>query len=123
MSAMEHLYLRKIAMLDMLDVVLMPIAAGLWTAAVVQASNDFGGSGSVGFGPGIWLPWAICVVKICVIPAIALTLFIVIPGMCLLGWCLNCANPDGRQGDEWCRETMFCLCCEAAKYLTCRLLR
>jgi hypothetical protein len=118
MFAVESVYPWKIAVLDMLDAILIVIAAGLWTAAVVQVGQDyeaprmFDTYGTINIGPGIWLLWTICIAKICVIPAIALALFIVIPGLCLIGWCMNCGNPDERPGDEWCCEAMFCLCCD-----------
>jgi hypothetical protein len=117
MFAVESLYPWKIAILDMLDAILMLTAAGLWTAAVVQAGQDYKAPrmvdtyGTINIGPGIWLLWTICIAKICVIPAIALALFILIPGMCLIGWCLNCLNQHERNGDDWCCEAMFCLCC------------
>jgi hypothetical protein len=118
MFAVESVYPWKIAILDMLDAILMLVAASLWTAAVVQAGQDyeaprmFDTYGTINIGPGIWLLWTICIAKICVIPAIALALFIVFPGLCLIGWCMNCSNPDEREGDKWCCEAMSCLFCD-----------
>jgi hypothetical protein len=118
MFAVKSLYPLIIAILDMLDAILMLTAASLWTAAVVQAGQDykaprmFDTYGTINIGPGLWLLWAICIAKLCVIPAIALVLFLLIPGVCLIAWCKNFGNPDERRGDEWCCEAMFCLCCD-----------
>jgi len=114
----KSFYPWKIAILDMLDAILVLTAAGLWTAAVVQAGQDyespsmFDTEGTVNIGPGIWLLWAICIAKICVMPAVALVIFILIPSMCLIAWCLNFGNPEERRGDEWCCESISCLCCD-----------
>jgi hypothetical protein len=116
--ASKNFYPGKILTLNLLDAVLVLTAAALWTAAVSEATQDYksyrkyGTNNAVSIGPGIWLLWAICVAKICVIPAIALFLFIILPGLCLIGWCLNCANPDDRPGEDFCCDAICCLCCE-----------
>jgi hypothetical protein len=116
MFASESVYPLIIGILDILDAILLLIASALWTAAILQAGSDYKAPrlfdmwGTVDIGPGFWLLWAICVAKLCVMPAIALVLFVLIPGLCLIGWLLNCANPDERRGDEFCCEAICCLC-------------
>lgn len=116
--ASRKFYPGKILTLSLLDAVLVLIAAALWTAAVSEAAQDYkssrqyGTNSGVTMGPGIWLLWAICVAKICVIPAIALFMFVIIPGLCLIGWCLNCMNQENGPGEDFCCEAISRLCCE-----------
>jgi len=111
-------YPRYITIISLLDAVMMLTAAGLWTSAINQASSDyrapreFDTYGTINPGPGFWLLWTVCVAKLCVMPAIALILFILGPSICCIAWCMNYGNPEERKGDEFCCHAICFLCDE-----------
>ena len=118
MVAVKKSYPRYIAVISLLDAVLMLVAAGLWTAAINEAAavykapRLFDTYGVINPGPGFWLLWTVCIAKLCIMPAIALILFILGPSICCIAFCINCAEgEDGeRSGDGFCIEAVHFFC-------------
>ena len=110
-------YPRYITIISLLDAVMMIIAAALWTSAINQASSDyqapreFDTYGTINPGPGFWLLWTVCIAKLCVMPAIALILFILAPSICCIACCLNyLSGGEDRPGDDFFCNAICFLC-------------
>jgi hypothetical protein len=110
-------YPRYITIISLLDAVLMLTAAALWTSAINQAASDYQASGefnpygTINLGPGFWLLWVVCIAKLCIMPAIALILFILTPSIFCIACFLNCCSDEHeREGDKFCCEAICFLC-------------
>jgi len=118
LAAPVRSYPKYIAALSLLDAVMMLIAAGLWTSAITQAAADYNAPrlfdtyGTINPGPGFWLLWTVCIAKLCIMPAVALVLFVLGPTVCCIACCLNvgAADHDERPGDDFFCEAMCFLC-------------
>ena len=112
-------YPRYITIISLLDAVMMLVAAALWTSAINQATSDymapreFDTYGTINPGPGFWLLWIVCIAKLCVMPAIALILFILAPSICCIAFCMNfLSGGEDRPGDEFCCHAICFFCDE-----------
>lgn len=108
-------YPRYITIISLFDAVLMLIAAAFWTSAINQATSDYNAPrefdtyGTINPGPGFWLIWIVCIAKLCIMPAIALILFVLTPSIFCIAWFLNCCNDEEREGDKFCCEVIHFL--------------